>query len=83
MAPGTHLTFELYVDDGSRPPVFEPFTCSRRADLMPAALQMIEARHLRAIEVRECGEHLFTLRGSAAGAVQRKGPDPVGEDRGQ
>ena len=57
------LTFEFYLDDGSPVPAFQPFTCSHREQIMPAARRMMETKGLRSIEVRELGAHLFTLRG--------------------
>ena len=57
------LTFEFYLDDGPPVPAFQPFTCSHREKIMPAALHLMGSLNLRSLEVKEFGEHLFTLRG--------------------
>ncbi len=57
------LTFELYLDDGSTTPSFQPLLCSFREGLMPAVLRLMEEQGLRSVEVREQGSHLFILKG--------------------
>lgn len=61
--PHNRLTYELYIDEGSDEPRFEPLICSDHQEAISAVRQIIEDRGLRAVEVRLMGEVLFTLRG--------------------
>ena len=57
----THTTYELYLETGEGPPVFEAITCANEIELLARVQDMIAARRLAAVEVRRFGAHLFTL----------------------
>ena len=54
-------SYELFLDDGEGPPVFEAIACADEAELLGCLRRMLEERSLRAIEVRWLGEPIFTL----------------------
>jgi hypothetical protein len=58
-----YKTYELYMEGQAGPLGFEPVTCRSDEELMAAVRTLIEARGLRAVEVRHFGSHVFTLEG--------------------
>ncbi|HWA60590.1 MAG TPA: hypothetical protein VG939_04410 [Caulobacteraceae bacterium] len=54
-------TYELYLEGEHGPPSFEAVLCASRAEVIDVARRLLADRDLKAVEVRQFGEHLFTL----------------------
>lgn len=57
-----YQTYELYFEDGDSPPRFVALTCRSEAELISVVRSRLEDDGAKAVEVRQFGTTLFTLK---------------------
>jgi hypothetical protein len=56
-----HLTYELYIDTGDGPPIFEALTCANEIELLGEMRRRLAASDAKSIEAWQMGRQILVL----------------------